>query len=149
MNIIQKYNLEINEDSLEKIKNKVKVFNGWWTINDCRNNQNSIFVFGDNNEKSGKKGQAIIRDESNAFGIPTKRYPSYSNNAYYSDINYDDNINRIDIAIKKILKESDNYDIIYFPEDGLGTGLAKLSTKAPNTYKYLLEYMKDIFGIDQ
>lgn len=55
---------------------KSKIFEGYWTVNDARSNKNSLFVYGDNDIKKGKKGQAIIRDEPNAIGIPTKKYPS-------------------------------------------------------------------------
>ena len=43
--------------------------------------------------------------------------------------------------------ESPNYDCIYFPEDGIGTGLAKLPTKAPRTYDYLVKIISDVFQI--
>ena len=35
-----------------------------------------IFVFGDNLLQRGTKGQAAIRGEPNAVGVPTKRAPS-------------------------------------------------------------------------
>lgn len=53
-----------------------------------RANPEKVFTFGDNMKAFGKGGQAIIRDEPNAFGIPTKRYPSKDNWAYFSDKEY-------------------------------------------------------------
>lgn len=50
-----------------------------------RTNPDKVWVFGDNMKGFGKGGQAMIRDEPNAFGIPTKRYPSKDNWAYFSD----------------------------------------------------------------
>lgn len=50
-----------------------------------RANPDKVYVFGDNMKGFGKGGQAIIRDEPNAFGIPTKRYPSKDDWAYFSD----------------------------------------------------------------
>jgi len=42
----------------------------------CRLHKNALFIFGDNLQGWGKGGQARIRDEPNAFGIPTKRLNS-------------------------------------------------------------------------
>lgn len=44
-----------------------------------------IFVFGDNMKRYGKGGQAVIRDEPNAFGVATKRHPSMYDWAFFSD----------------------------------------------------------------
>lgn len=44
-----------------------------------------IYIYGDNLKAFGKGGQAVIRDEPNAFGIPTKRYPSWDEWAFFSD----------------------------------------------------------------
>jgi hypothetical protein len=52
----------------------VKIFQEFWSIIDAKNNGDFLFIFGDNDKKIGKKGQAIIRDEINAYGIPTKKY---------------------------------------------------------------------------
>lgn len=41
-----------------------------------RANREKIYVFGDNMKRYGKRGQAVIRDEPNAFGVATKRHPS-------------------------------------------------------------------------
>ena len=51
----------------------------------CRLHKNSIFVFGDNLQGWGKGGQAIIRDEPNAYGIPTKREPNMLPKAFFGD----------------------------------------------------------------
>jgi hypothetical protein len=51
----------------------------------CRRYPEKIFIYGDNLKAFGKGGQAIIRDEPNAFGIPTKRYPSWDDWAFFSD----------------------------------------------------------------
>ena len=103
-----------------------------------------MFVFGDNNEKWGKKGQALIRDKSNAFGIPTETRPG----GFYRDSNLEDNKRHINEAIKKIIEQSSKYDTIYFPQGGIGTGLAKLKESAPETWKYLIESLKTLFGVE-
>lgn len=118
---------------------KLLTFNGFWTKTDAYKNPTHLFVFGDNDVKKGTKGQAIIRYCSNAVGIPTKKYPCCNNDAYYYDSEYDDNIKKINIAcdeIKQII-DSNKYEVLVLPEDGLGTGLANLSKNAPRTLEYL------------
>ena len=39
-----------------------------FSVEDCNNNPDKIYVFGDNLIHKGKGGQAIIRDCCNAFG---------------------------------------------------------------------------------
>lgn len=112
-----------------------------WTIQDVRNNPDHLFIFGDNDQHKGRGGQAIIRGQQNAFGIPTKKYPSFNNNAFYTDTELIQNKIKIDQAINKILASLPKYKVLVFPEDGLGTGLAQLNTKAPLTFKYLNEQL--------
>ncbi len=49
------------------------VFERFWNIKDTKTYYNYIFIFGDNDMKKGKGGQAIIRDQINTHGIPTKK----------------------------------------------------------------------------
>lgn len=53
------------------------------TVELCRNNPAKIFVFGDNLAGTGMAGQH--RKQPNAFGIPTKRYPSMHDGSFFSD----------------------------------------------------------------
>lgn len=73
------------------------------------------------------------------MGIPTKKLPTLSLDAFYIDDEYDDNVKRIAAAVAGILRKlkSGDYDMLILPNDGLGTGLAKLPEKAPRTYAYL------------
>jgi len=114
---------------------------------DLYENPKSIFLFGDNDIKRGKKGQSIIRDLDNAFGIPTKKFPSYNPEAYYSDTIFSYCKGKLDIAfenLEKLLKNN-QYESISIPFDGIGTGLARLKEKAPETNKYLLEKLDNLF----
>ena len=117
----------------------IEIFSGYWTVNDVKNNRNKLFVFGDNNIKSGTGGQAVIRNEENTIGIPTKKLPNNDKNSYYTDSEFDDNKNNIDLAINSLLKKfmKDKYEVLILPEYGLGTGLANLPKKAPKTFEYL------------
>jgi hypothetical protein len=114
----------------------IKRFN----VNLIRNNPDKIFLFGDNLKGWGKGGQAIIRDEPNAIGIPTKKAPHMNKNAFFTDTEYSNNIKHIDEAFNKIPKGS----TVVLPEDGLGTGRARLKSKAPKTALYLLEKIKGL-----
>ena len=53
---------------------------------------------------------------------------------------------KIKNAVLIILKEflNEKYNILYLPENGLGTGFAQLPIKAPQTYKYLLNKIKGL-----
>jgi hypothetical protein len=129
------------------LKAKSRLFKGWWGVNDCKNNKNALFVFGDNDISRAKGGQAIIRGCDNAHGIPTKKFPSYANSAYYTDTEYESQVKKIVDKIEDLIIMSESYDAIYFPEDGLGTGLSKLQIKAPKTLEFLNNIIGELFGI--
>ena len=44
-----------------------------------------LFVFGDNARRTGKGGQAVIRDEPNAIGVATKFAPNNGQAAFFRD----------------------------------------------------------------
>jgi hypothetical protein len=63
---------------------------------DLQMNQHLLFVFGDNEEREGRGGQAKeMRGEDNAVGIRTKRHPSTGKTAYWTDETYDENVEMI------------------------------------------------------
>mgnify|MGYP006999672235 CR=1 FL=1 len=53
----------------------IQVFKGFWSIEDVIKSPNKIFIYGDNDLRTGLGGQAIIRNESNTLGIRTKKFP--------------------------------------------------------------------------
>ena len=132
------------------IRSNSHLFKGWWSIKDCQKNKNSIFVFGDNDREFGKKGQAVIRDCENSHGIPTKKYPSFADTSYYTDDEYEENIAKIIDGVEDLIIKYDqiSFDRIFFPENGLGTGLSKLDTKAPRTLEFLNQLLSEVFGIE-
>jgi hypothetical protein len=115
----------------------------WYTIELCRKNLDCVFIFGDNLIRRGNGGQAIIRFEPNAYGVPTKKLPSMHENSFFSDDEFDDNIKHISKALDNIPTQ---FSTIVFPEDGLGTGLAELPKRAPLTYKWLVNEINRRFG---
>lgn len=119
----------------------------WSTPNDCQNHPNYLYVFGDNDIGKGCGGQAVIRNQPNSLGIPTKKYPSNYPQSFYNDSEYLVNVSKINRALTKLITEATHYDQVIFPKDGLGTGLSQLPTKAPQTYHYLVTKIYELFGI--
>ena len=114
---------------------------------DLQNNRESIFVFGDNDQRSGFGGQAKeMRGEPNAVGIRVKKYPSMNSEAFYKDFEYKNNIIKINEDISNLEKLAYNKTIV-FPSNGIGTGMAKLHITAPETFRYLTTMLKEKFGI--
>ena len=111
-----------------------------FSVSLVRENPNKIYLFGDNIIGKGYKGQAVIRDEGNAYGIPTKKLPSGTNESYFTDTELEQNKEVIDKAIARIPKGQ----TIVLPSAGLGTGAAKLSEKAPKTFSYLNDKLKQL-----
>jgi DNA polymerase elongation subunit (family B) len=115
---------------------------------DIQANPDKIYVFGDNDTREGMGGQAKeMRGEPNSFGIRTKKAPLYDPEVYYTDAEYSDNIKKIN---EDILRLRNDFVLkgktIVFPEDGIGTGMAKLKENAPKTFKFLnavLKYLED------
>ena len=129
------------------MKNKVemqKIF----SVKDCNNNPNKIYIFGDNLCGIGKGGQAIIRDCSNAFGIPTKRAPSMDSSAFFSD--QFDEYEAVKAKIEElIILDHCKTDITFvFPTAGLGTGFArKMNQTSPKLFKYMNKMLYKFFGV--
>lgn len=112
----------------------------------CRANPNALFVFGDNLIRKGKRGQAIIRDEPNAFGIPTKRLPSMGIDAFFSDKKEEQDIVMGRLMLLKHYHIIGKY--IVFPKYGIGTGLAKLDEYSPEIFKLIDRCFKEWFKVD-
>lgn len=110
----------------------------------CRAHPEKIFIYGDNLKAFGKGGQAIIRDEPNAFGIPTKRYPSWDDWAFFSD--KEDEIEAVTKSLRELWKLGQD-KVIVFPKDGIGTGRAKMREKSPVACKMMCDILWEHFGI--
>lgn len=105
-----------------------------------------VFVFGDNLIRRGTAGQAVIRHEPNAFGVPTKRFPSMTSNAFFSD--QPDEREAVITALRDLYALGRNR-IIVFPFSGLGTGLAQMSHCSPSIYEEMTRLLKEHFGFIQ
>jgi len=114
---------------------KVRVWRGYWTPEDVRAHPHALFVFGDNLIRTGTKGQASIRAAGpNVVGWITKKLPQLTAASFLSDMELDSNAQLFDSCTAEILRLAPQYDVIYFPEDGLGTGLTQLEVRAPRTW---------------
>lgn len=111
----------------------------WYSIDQCRKNPTTLFIFGDNHQKIGMGGQAIIREQDNALGILTKKAPGKKEEDYFTDKEYKENCRLIDEDIERVdvYIDEKGYKAICFPFQGLGTGLAELQLRAPKTFCYL------------
>ena len=111
-----------------------------------RANRDKLFLFGDNLERKGYGGQATaMRDEPNAIGIPTKKSPSYKNDAFFTDDEFEQNKAAIDAAFAEISRSlSDSSRVIVVPSPGLGTGRAQLRERAPRTFDYLQQRLAEL-----
>ena len=83
-----------------------------------------------------------MRGEPNAAGIPTKKTPSTDDGAYFTDAELKQNKAAIDAAFNKIPADKN----IVIPKAGLGTGLAQLQKRAPETFKYLQQKLAKLEG---
>lgn len=124
----------------------ILIQNEYFSVEKYRKNPKNLYVYGSNVIRVGKGGQAIIRDEPNAFGIATKA----SLSLYMSDLDYLENIRIINNDIFKIREvyKNDMYNNIIFSINGVGTGLSNMQQQCPRTFLYLCERLLDEFNFN-
>ncbi len=127
---------------------RIRIFNETYNAKTLRARPDCLFLFGDNEDHAGTRGQAIIRHEPNAVGIVTKRRPFMNEDSFYDDEDYESNTAAIDesfeVLRKRIEASGMEYKFIFIPKDGLGTGLAQLPQRAPKTFVYILSLLYDL-----
>jgi len=111
----------------------------FFSIEQCRINFETLFIFGDNLLRVGEAGQAVIRQQTNAIGLATKKEPGMKPEDFFNDEEYMENCKVIEeeIAKIKIYAEGKNFKAYCFPFQGLGTGLSSMQTRCPKTFCYL------------
>lgn len=115
-----------------------------YSVDLCRANPAKVYVFGDNLIRAGTAGQACIRKEPNAFGVPTKRYPATTEHSYFHDAPCErEHVLR---ALRDLYAMARVRDIV-FPSAGLGTGLAKMPEKSPLIYAEMCQILHKHFGV--
>lgn len=105
---------------------------------DLQQNPDTLYLFGDNEERRGLGGQAIqMRGEPNAVGVRTKRRPRLKEGDFWTDETYEANCRMIGEDLAPVKEHLAAGGTVVIPEDGLGTGLAQLAERAPQTYTFL------------
>lgn len=118
------------------LKKEIFVYDKW-SLKDAEDNPKRLFIFGDNLAHVGTGGQACIRYSraKNAHGIPTKKCPTMSDNCFFSDDEFEENVEYILEAVKKI--PLDHYNEIAIPSNVWGSGLAQMHIKCPKTFSFV------------
>jgi hypothetical protein len=127
---------------------RLEIFSGNWTEIDVMKSSHKYFVFGDNCERWGKGGQAIIRDLKNTIGIRTKKKPDNFSTSFLTDDEYNTN-SKLILEDILVIKEKNLLDEdIVVSKNGYGTGLAKMSERSPLTFNYLNDSLKNLLHFD-
>ena len=108
----------------------------------------SFVGVGDNLIHEGCGGQAIIRHCENSFGIPTKRLPNMSEEAFFSDQPDEIQQTLAHLIALVTVFETGYFDTFVFPLDGVGTGRAKLKEKSPIIYNMISEFFSNRFNLN-
>lgn len=115
-----------------------------------KTNPDKLFVFGDNDARVGDSGQAAAcRGEPNAIGIRTKKYPGGLDQDYYTDEELLQNRMKISEDFINVHNALIKGQTVVVPEDGIGTGLAQLATRAPETLRYISSWGRSLFLMDE
>ena len=120
---------------------------------DLRGNPEKLFVFGDNNARTGLGGQAReARGEPNAVGVRTKKAPTYEEQDFLTDAEYAQNVRAIFEDFQPVLKALQQGKTVAWPKDGIGTGIAKLPARAPLTLRFittLIDSLQAVYGVKE
>lgn len=109
---------------------------------DLKDNPDTLYVFGDNFVRKGFGGQAKeMRGEPNAVGLPTKKYPSFRPEAFLTDDDLEEVLEKSRPGIVMLLNHLKSGKNVVIPTDGVGTGLAGLG---PNSA--ILTYYENVFN---
>lgn len=103
-----------------------------------------LFVFGDNLQRAGRAGQAIIRGCENAIGLPTKRAPCMDEHCFLTDSDLAIVLKASSADIDTLFLAIGHNVTIVWPKAGIGTGLAQLSQRAPLIKKFYDDLLEDL-----
>jgi hypothetical protein len=115
---------------------------------DARRNPNVLYLFGDNERRTGLGGQAAeLRGEPNAVGIRTKRAPGRNNEDYWSDKTFDSNCAKLEEDLSRVKSHLRRGGIIVIPADGIGTNRADMEKRCPKTFYVLQQTLASLENI--
>jgi hypothetical protein len=86
-------------------------------------NPNHIFVFGDNSDRKGYGGAAILRDMPNTYGFVTKKHPDNRDSSFYTIEEYKKIYSKEINKLTKFITRIDNRSKLFLISK-LGAGLA-------------------------
>lgn len=114
------------------------LFDGRYSVDLCRQYPTLLFVFGDNGDRRGNGGQAVIRGEPNTLGVATLPHlgvPAVDGDPHMMHLLADD-LCTVETRIVACNKRV----VLPVGKDGriaLGTGIANLPYNAPLLYMML------------
>jgi hypothetical protein len=111
-----------------------------------RANPHRVYVFEDTLDCSSSLGQAMVRGEPNACGIPVRKSPGLTCKAVFSD--QDDEFEAVTEALRHLYRTGRNLTVV-FPHTGIGHGPYGLVNHSPKIYERVCQILKDHFGYQQ
>lgn len=104
-------------------------------------NPNVLYIFGDNELRVGRGGQAAeMRDEPNAVGVATLAAPG----SYWPGEDHVRQCAVIDADLAPVFEHVKKGGLVVYPLDGIGTGLACLEQSSPITFAHLQKRIKEL-----
>ena len=111
---------------------------------EVNNNPKTLYVYGDNTQRRGYGGAAkemrpMNGDNSNSFGIASKKLPSLADNAFFTDNELEHNKQVIKEDTDKVVRElmTGKYNKVVIAPIGVAGGMADLERRAPQTFAFL------------
>ena len=129
----------------------IKIHQGFWTRDQVARDVDSVYVFGDNCKDSlgtfvPTTTQACIRFLPNVIGLSTKKDRYWTSQSFMSDDDIDLFSVLVEATIELVKVNLELGKTVVFPEQGIGTGKAMLSEKAPACWEYLCKRLKEEFN---
>lgn len=128
----------------------MRLYHGFYSPEACIREPDATFVYGDNFKRYGRgrfAGQAVIRDMPNALGLAVKHEPKRDPGSYLSDGDMQKFMQELHEVHDIIAPRLRAGATVYWPADGLGTGLAEMPRHAPLLYKKLCAYSSGLFRL--
>lgn len=109
-------------------------------------NPTILYVFGDNEERWGLGGQAReMRGEPNAVGVAALTAPG----VFFREDDAARQCAVIDADMAPLFEAMRRGELIVFPLDGIGTGLADLEARSPTTFNHLQRRIADLIKTEE
>jgi hypothetical protein len=140
--------LETTLNPLCNTKKQIVAFHGFYSVALCKLNPDLFFVFGDNMQRVGMGGQAVIRQQPNIIGVATKRDPG---NGFMSDSPFDMSYVMVDLLEVDRHIANGQRVVVPITKEGrvsLGCGLAELPYRAPLVYATIERWFRSLKGVE-